>query len=601
MFANPLGFLALLAIPAIVALHLFRRRFRPRVVSALFLWADEDRTPVAGRKRDRLRASTSLWLEVLAAALLALLLAGPRGCQGARGEHLVVALDGSASMEARGADGRTARAEAAELVAERIRALPRGSRVSIVASGPRPRTVAGPAAFPEEAQAALAGWHPSASRHDVAPAIALAQQLAGAGRVLFVTDRHAPDEAPPGVEVAAVGEPLDNWAIAGATRSVERGESGRRERVFVTVASYASAQRTRHVRLLDDAGREIAPARPVVLAPGAREHLAFDLPAAAGPIEVRLDSDALAIDDAAFLAPRPARVVGVATTLEDAARAELLLDGPGAPLARLLALVDEAVLAPEPGSAHLVLGRAPAGGAAWSLVLAPDPGAGSRQEFIGPFLFERRHPLLEGTTLEGLVWSADPGLELSGTPLVAAGNRALLAEERDGPRRIFRLNLDPARSSLQRSPDWPILLTNLLEERRRELPGAVATNLVAGAPLAWRGVLGSDDDGAPFVLRGPRGRREHPPRDTLVFDEVDEPGFHRLERHGAQLAIVGVSFQDASESDLRARSSGTRTVEEGAAARAEGPSQLELILLLAIVALALIDWTVLAFAGRSRA
>ena len=78
MFANPLGLLALLAVPAVVALHLYRRRFEPRPVSALFLWGADDRAPVAGRKREPLRTSVSFWCELLAVALLALAFSGPR-------------------------------------------------------------------------------------------------------------------------------------------------------------------------------------------------------------------------------------------------------------------------------------------------------------------------------------------------------------------------------------------------------------------------------------------------------------------------------------------------------------------------------------------
>jgi hypothetical protein len=95
VFESPLGLLALLAIPAIVGLHYFRRRFRPQVVSAVFLWVDDDRTPLSGRKRERLRNSWSLWSELAAALLLALMLAGPRGCEGRSGTHLVVIIDGS--------------------------------------------------------------------------------------------------------------------------------------------------------------------------------------------------------------------------------------------------------------------------------------------------------------------------------------------------------------------------------------------------------------------------------------------------------------------------------------------------------------------------
>lgn len=605
MFQNPLGLLALLAVPAIVALHLFRRRFRPRVVSALFLWADEDRTPMSGRRRDKLRTSVSLACELLAAILLALVLAGPRGCDGARGVHVVVCLDGSASMDARGADGRSAHEEGADLVRERVEALPRGSRVSLVASGPRPRVLAGPAAYPEEALGALERWRPTAARHDLAPALALGLQLAGGGTVLLVTDRYAPDEAPPEVEIAAVGEPLDNVSIASATRTAARVEGARRERVFVTLASHAVVPKTVRTTLVGADGAQLAPASDVELAPGARASLAFDLPDGAPSVEVRVEvqpgADALAIDDRAFLAPRPPRVVGIACDLDDETRSVLGVDGPGeARLLRWLALCDEVVAVPDASIAHVLLSRTRGGGTAtWSLVLQPARDAGERKALVGPFLAERRHPLLEGTTFEGIVWSADPALRLAGTPLVAAGNLPLLTEERDGPRRVYALDLDPFQSSLTRSPDWPILLANLVEERRAELPGASSTNLVVGASFTWRAALPADDDGAPFVLRGSDARREHPARDVVVFDELDRPGFHRLERRGNLLTSVGVSFQDAAESDLRGRSSGRRPSSMDAVASADGGSVLVLALLAGILALALADWIALAHSGGS--
>ncbi len=602
MFANPLGLLALLAVPAIVALHLFRRRFRPHEVSALFLWGDEDRTPTSGRRRDRLRSSVSLFSECLAALFLALLLAGPRGCASGQGVHLVVVLDGSASMDARGNGDGTARERGAALVRERIEELPRGSRVSLVQSGPRPRTLAGPAAYPEEALDAVGAWRPTAARHDLAPALALGLQLAGAGRVLCVTDRFAPDEVPAEVEIAALGTPLDNVSIAAATRTAARIDGARRERVFVTVASHADAPRATRVRLLDTDGRELIDPREVTLAPLEREHLAFDLPPGAPAIEVRLDPDALDIDGRAWLAPRPPRIVGLACDLDEETRAVLGIDGPdGTPLLRWSALVEETVPA-TPDAAHVLLSRAAGGGpATWCLVLQPAAGAGERRDFIGPFLAERRHPLLEGLTLEGIVWSADPALQLAGTPLVSAGNLPLLAEEAGPARRVYTLDLDPRRSSLQRSPDWPILLANLVEERRAELPGAVATNFAVGGALVWRTALGADDDGAPFVLRGPGPAREHPARSVVVFDEVDEPGIHVLERRGAVLCTIGVTFQDAAESDLRGLSAGRRPSSAEAAPGGAGGSSLELALLAGILLLALVDWIVLARAAPATA
>src|SRR5688500_18103407 len=104
-FAAPLGLLGLVAVPAVVALHLFRRRFVERRVAGLFLFSPDALASTAGRRRTRLLRTPSLWLECLAALALGLLLARPRiGSPGERA-HLVVVLDGSASMTAPSATG----------------------------------------------------------------------------------------------------------------------------------------------------------------------------------------------------------------------------------------------------------------------------------------------------------------------------------------------------------------------------------------------------------------------------------------------------------------------------------------------------------------
>jgi hypothetical protein len=85
----PIGLVALLAIPAIVAIHLFRRRFPVRPVAGLFLWQLSRRTPEGGGRMTRLPITTSLILECLAALALALILAGWRLVTAAEHAHLV--------------------------------------------------------------------------------------------------------------------------------------------------------------------------------------------------------------------------------------------------------------------------------------------------------------------------------------------------------------------------------------------------------------------------------------------------------------------------------------------------------------------------------
>ena len=109
IFTTPLGLLALLSVPAIVAIHLFRRRFPPRQVAGLFLWQSARQVPQGGGRLDRLPITASLLLECLAALALSLILAGARLSSATVNDHLVVLLDDSASMSARSASGERAR------------------------------------------------------------------------------------------------------------------------------------------------------------------------------------------------------------------------------------------------------------------------------------------------------------------------------------------------------------------------------------------------------------------------------------------------------------------------------------------------------------
>ena len=77
----------------------------------------------------------------------------------------------------------------------------------------------------------------------------------------------------------------------------------------------------------------------------------------------------------------------------------------------------------------------------------------------------------EGVTLDGIVWGGVGTLDQDLTPIVSAGKRFLLALDQRTSARTYLLNIDLSRSNLQDSPDWPILISNLVELRRDNLPG----------------------------------------------------------------------------------------------------------------------------------
>src|SRR5665213_2103967 len=97
-FANPWGLLALLALPLIILIHMYHRRFPPLVVAGLHLWSSETQQNLAGRRRETLPVTRSLILELLAALLLAVVLGDPRFGDVDKVLHLVAVLDNSASM-----------------------------------------------------------------------------------------------------------------------------------------------------------------------------------------------------------------------------------------------------------------------------------------------------------------------------------------------------------------------------------------------------------------------------------------------------------------------------------------------------------------------
>src|SRR5580693_3454681 len=169
-FANPWGLLGLLALPAIVILHLYYRRFPPLLIGGLHLWGVQTQVREAGRRRERLPITASLLLELLAAAVLSLVLAQPRLAESRRVEHFVVVLDNSASMQARPPGMKSFRDAAIEEIAGRLQKLPAGSVATVIATGRRPELLAGPAVPVAKAQTALATWKPAAVAHDFEPA-----------------------------------------------------------------------------------------------------------------------------------------------------------------------------------------------------------------------------------------------------------------------------------------------------------------------------------------------------------------------------------------------------------------------------------------------
>ena len=80
-----------------------------------------------------------------------------------------------------------------------------------------------------------------------------------------------------------------------------------------------------------------------------------------------------------------------------------------------------------------------------------------------------------------------------GTPVITAGNVPLLTDtERFTGTHEIRLRLRPDLSTLQNSPNWPILMWNLLQWRASQTPGLERANLRLGEDAVLTTKLGAE-------------------------------------------------------------------------------------------------------------
>jgi len=365
----------------------------------------------------------------------------------------------------------------------------------------------------------------------------------GGARLHLFTDAD-PGAADQDYEVHALGQNLDNTALLGARRI--RNAKG--VKLLVDLLSFRKQTHRTNVQIsLKDGGAEPRLFESTtLLQPDTVQHLSMDLPPHAGIIEIQIEDDALAVDNQILLLPEALRVVRLEKDLTPALENRLGIPG-------LIEAIEGLEIAREGDLAALRLATEPGSVEPWRtelIIQVPDTSAA----LLGPFLLERRHPLLRGVQLEGVIWSASESAPPEGFPLVLAGEVPLLTEEKLPRFHRYRIGIDPSRSNLSKAPDWPILLSNLVDLVRKQLPGQVGRNLPSNEELIYRHA-GPLSDIVEMRLVTPSGQERRAMGLRELRFAPEGPGLYRLERQERELARWSLHFVDPSESDLRTRHS----------------------------------------------
>ena len=110
-FLNPWGFLALVGIPVILLFYLLKQKYKEQQVSSLFLWKKAQAQTLAQEPWQKLKKNILLFLQLLAAVLLAISLSNPYVMGGMQSSHMVFGIDCSLSMQAKDGENGQSRLE----------------------------------------------------------------------------------------------------------------------------------------------------------------------------------------------------------------------------------------------------------------------------------------------------------------------------------------------------------------------------------------------------------------------------------------------------------------------------------------------------------
>lgn len=530
----PLALIAMAALPALAAIYILRNRFRRRQVSSLLLWRFHVQSKSGGAKVHRLQLPLLFFLELLVLALLVTAAAGPQWKLPQSARPLIVVLDDSFSMRAV-SDGVSAQTRAKQFL-EILFRQPSPS-TQLILAGTEPRSLGSIAKNWRDVDELLSQWKCWSPNAAIDSAITLAAELGKQQANILVLTDHKPDDekiSSPRLEWRAFGLPLDNFAIVNASRTA----FGNQDRCLLEIANFSGDAHS--TKLLVQTGTN-AQESLISLSAHESQRLVFNIPSGAPSLRATLDSDSLAEDNEIQLLPPIRKRVRVQVALTNENLSELAnrtLDATG-----LRAAISE--------NPELVIREtdAIANSNSWNLCWSTFAATNA---FTGPFIVDNSHPLADGIALEGVIWAATQTTNSPGDiPVILAGNVPLLSTREDVfGRRHLTLNFNPELSTLQNTPDWPILFWNILSWRISELPGLKESNARLGAEVNLK------TTGEVVTVIQPDGTKTvFPKTGGELALETPMPGIYSVVT-GATTNQFSVNALAADESDLSACASG---------------------------------------------
>jgi hypothetical protein len=528
MFANPLGLLTLLAIPAILAIHFLQRKSITLPVSTLFLLERTQREAVSGRRFEKLIPSVPLWMQLLAVLLLAWFLSEPRFKKENSVQRVAVVIDSSASMS-------VFKIEAIEALRKNLPKLQGQAstlELTLLPSTPgADRIYSGTSR--DELISSLQDFSPDGGGTDPSYALRLARSItSNEGVVIYLTDTPV-ENLPYDSRLISVGRPIENVGFTGI--SFEEKEGALTFRAIVK--NYGASKATRTWSLVTETGK--TEPREIEISPGALATIQAAFPEAAEDVRLELSSDDFFLDDVLpIVAPQP-KEIGIFTATSPAFRdltEKLLRSLAAARPSNDSANSDLFISSYDPLDPRLPQSNA--------ILFVEDPSSAGK--YLRGGIIAESHPLMEGINWQALLVRETLQLPRKSQDkvLLWQDKRPLIFLREDNGNSILCFNFDLRLSNATQQPAFIVLLHRFAEMIRERKVAPQTLNLETGQPIR---ITTAPNQETQIQATDPNGKTVSNPPPGIA---PKLPGFLKIDQGDITLLTAAVHFADTREADL---------------------------------------------------
>ncbi|MFQ7261171.1 MAG: vWA domain-containing protein, partial [Christensenellales bacterium] len=298
-FFNVLGLISLIAVPAVIILHMLKRKQKDVRIPSTFLWERAADTSVQSKPWQKLKKSIPLILQIVAVTSLGLAASRPYISAFGKAYNYVVVIDASASMSAEDM-GQTRLEYAKERAEKLIKSASAMSNITVITACDNPYIAYGPGNDKGEALSVVKSvrqTYGGIDKDTLNGIIASEAAKTSAGVYIFTDDKNCVDELDANIFYA--GKNTENCAITLASASEGN--------VLVNVRNFGTAEAYKTVTVFD--GNMALAVRDITIQPDTEKSIIFeDIYNNNAEITVSLTpEDIMPIDDTFYLAVNMAK------------------------------------------------------------------------------------------------------------------------------------------------------------------------------------------------------------------------------------------------------------------------------------------------------